>query len=121
MPTRALGVPRSQGVPVAFTDAAPGITRHVMHGESMTIMRVAFAAGAVLPEHRHEHEQYTHVVRGRLSLSLRLEGSGTTRHLVLAAGDGFAIPPWAAHSMAADEESETVEMFVPRRDDIPAA
>ena len=43
-----------------------GIGRQMLNGESMTLARIILAAGAVVPEHRHDNEQIANVLSGRL-------------------------------------------------------
>ena len=38
----------------------------MLNGEAMTLARITLAAGAVVPEHRHENEQIATVLSGRL-------------------------------------------------------
>jgi quercetin dioxygenase-like cupin family protein len=44
----------------------PGIKRHTISGEKVTVTRVTYAPGTVIPNHQHEAEQVTIVVQGRL-------------------------------------------------------
>src|SRR3954463_6543053 len=49
---------------------APGFRARLMHGASLTIMRVQIDAGSHLPRHQHPHEQATTILSGRLQLTV---------------------------------------------------
>ena len=82
----------------------------------MMQMIVEFATGATLPEHRHIHEQVTHVIRGRLRLILH---GGTETH-ELAAGESFYLDSNVPHAAEAPEEVVVVDTFNPPREDLLA-
>ncbi len=82
-----------------WTDMQPGVRRRTLaSGESMMQMEVTFAAGSQLPVHMHQNEQMTHVVSGRLILTL----------------DGIA------HSAEAREDAVVLDTFSPPRFDLLA-
>ena len=95
----------------------PGVRRRTLaSGRGMMQMVVTFAAGARLPEHRHPHEQVTHVVRGRLRLILH---GGTQTH-ELGTGESFYLDPNVPHAAEAPEEATVVDTFNPPREDLLA-
>ncbi len=93
----------------------PGVHRRTLAvGRGMMQMTVTFAAGAALPEHRHPHEQVTHVVRGRLRLLLH---GGRETH-ELSAGESFYLASDVPHAAEAPEEATVVDTFNPPREDL---
>jgi quercetin dioxygenase-like cupin family protein len=81
----------------------------------VTVLRLEFRKGAIVPRHDHFHEQVTMLTAG---LS-RLVVSG--EEVTLRPGDVLRIPPHAPHFTEALEDSNTVEMFAPARDDLKCA
>jgi quercetin dioxygenase-like cupin family protein len=100
------------------TLVAPGIERQIVHGEGMTILRVRLAAGSVLPMHQHPHLQCTQVLEGRLAL--RLGSGGSTEAIEVGAGEVALIAGDVPHETEALADSVLIEVFSPRRDDLPA-
>ncbi len=89
----------------------PGIARQVVHTDRMTVARIYLDRGAVVPEHAHENEQMTLLERGRLKFTI----GGVTE--IVAAGQTMQIPPNAEHTVEALEDSQALDIFVPRRED----
>ena len=75
---------------------------------------VALDRGAVVPEHRHPHEQIAHVVRG----SLRLTLAGIAHDL--DPGESLYIPGNTPHSAEALDDTLVVDTFSPPREDMLA-
>jgi quercetin dioxygenase-like cupin family protein len=93
----------------------PGIRRRtVAAGQQMMQMLVALDAGSHLPEHQHPHEQITHVLRGRLHL--------TVAHVLheLVAGQSLCIPGETPHSADVPEDALVIDTFSPPREDLLA-
>ncbi|OBU13477.1 cupin domain-containing protein [Morganella psychrotolerans] len=85
-----------------------------IHGTAFTMTFWTFKTGAVIPEHRHEHETLTTVLSG----SLRLVVDGET--LILRAGDSGLVPSWATHEAEVLEPSEVIDVYTPVREDYVA-
>jgi quercetin dioxygenase-like cupin family protein len=52
-----------------WIDIVPGIRRMtIVHGETLYQMIAELQAGSVLPQHQHEQEQITFIVKGRLRM-----------------------------------------------------
>ena len=93
----------------------PGIRRRtVAAGEQMMQMLVILDAGSHLPEHQHPHEQITHMLRGRLRLTV----AGVPHELV--AGQSLCIPGGALHSADTLEDALVIDTFSPPREDLLA-
>lgn len=80
-------------------------------GERMSVQGFEIAPGAVVPEHRHEHEQVGVVVEGELTFLVGGE------EVVCGSGDSFALPSDEPH--AAENRGETAvvgyDVFSPPR------
>lgn len=85
-----------------------------IHGTAFTLTFWSFRAGAVIPEHQHEHETLTTVLSG----SLRLTVDGET--MILKAGDSGLVPSWAVHDAEVLEPSEVIDVYTPVREDYVA-
>jgi quercetin dioxygenase-like cupin family protein len=99
-----------------YAEALPGVQRHVSQADGFTVLRLRFVAGSVLPRHQHEHEQYVHVVTGTLAVTL---GSTEPSTVTLGPGDAVRLPAWLPHETRAVTDAETLEVFSPRRTDLP--
>lgn len=89
----------------------PGITRQQIDATSCTIVRYLYAPDARFPEHTHEQEQVTIVLRGPIHFTV--EGVTKLYH----PGDVLIIPPNAVHSARAPKEqaAETIIVIAPAR------
>ncbi len=67
--------------------------------------------GAVLPKHKHPHEQTGYLVSGRMDLVI-----GSKTHVV-SAGDSWCMPGDVEHGAVAREDSVAIEVFCPVRED----
>jgi len=83
----------------------------LVHGDRTLMAEVRLEQGAVLPRHKHPHEQTGYLVSGRIELTV-----GTETHEV-SAGDSWCIPDDVEHSAIARESSVAVEVFSPVRED----
>lgn len=91
-----------------------GITAAVASGERLSAALFTLAAGAVVPEHTHDNEEFGQVLRG----SLELRWADQVR--VLVAGDAFILPagvPHGAHAL--DDGCELLECYAPPRNPVP--
>ena len=89
------------------------VTRQMIRTPLITVVRVNFKKGASFPGHQHVHEQLTMVETGKMKIEI---GGHET---LLEAGDMLRVPPNAFHYTEALEDSSTLEIFSPARDDIP--
>ncbi len=88
-----------------------GIGRQMLNGDAMTLARVVLAAGAVVPDHRHDNEQIASVLSGRL----RFVVGDEDREVV--AGESVLIPGGVPHRVEALDDSVVLDAFAPRRED----
>ena len=88
----------------------PGITAAVTQGEQLSAVLYTLEAGAVVPAHSHESEEFGQVIRG----SLELDSGGRTT--VLTAGEGFLLAGGVRHAARAGENGcELLECYAPPR------
>ncbi|MGB9751777.1 MAG: cupin domain-containing protein [Roseiflexus castenholzii] len=96
-------------------EVAPGIRRRTIAvtGRMQQIL-VELDQGARLPEHRHPHEQITHLISGRLRFFIE----GKVREVT--PGDTVALPGNMPHGVEALEASLAIDTFSPPREDMLA-
>lgn len=88
-----------------------GLRRQMLNGEKLTLARMHFEAGTKVPRHQHTNEQITIVAEGLLLLTL------DDREIKLGKGEMILIPANVPHSTEALEETVSIEIFAPRRED----
>jgi len=95
-----------------YVKALDKITRKTLvHGAKTLMTEFRLERGALLPKHKHPHEQTGYLVSGRMDLSI---GSET---YAVSAGDSWCIPGDVEHSAIAREDSVAIEVFCPVRED----
>jgi quercetin dioxygenase-like cupin family protein len=83
----------------------------LVHGDKTLMTEFRLEQGAVLPRHKHPHEQTGYLVSGRIELVI-----GAETHQV-SPGDSWCIPSDVEHSVIAGEASVAIEVFSPVRED----
>ena len=83
----------------------------LVYGERTLLAKFRLAGGAVLPVHRHPHEQTGYLVSGRLRLTV---GEETFE---AGPGDAWNVAPDLAHGGEALADTVVVEVFSPVRED----
>jgi quercetin dioxygenase-like cupin family protein len=90
----------------------PGVVRRTLNsGDRMTLAEITLAAGAIVPEHTHPHEQAGYVARGRIRCRIGDE----TREL--CAGDSYLAPVGVPHVVEALEDAVCIDIFSPVREE----
>ena len=92
----------------------PSMKRRIVTGEKMTVARIYFEDGFVVPMHSHHNEQITQVIRGQMHFVFGDE-DGTEK--ILNPGDVVVIPAHLPHQATMIGEVEEMDMWAPRRDD----
>ena len=93
------------------TEFIPGFIGRFIHGNQSTLAFVDVKKGSHLPEHRHVHEQITHVVEGELEMTI-----GGEKYL-FTKGTVHVIPSNTPHSAIALTDCKVIDAFSPARDD----
>lgn len=88
--------------------------RRIVTGEKMTVARIYFDAGFVVPMHEHHNEQITQVVKGQMQFVF---GGEEPKEMLLNPGDVVVIPAHVPHQATCIGEVEEIDMWAPRRDD----
>ena len=83
----------------------------LVHGDKTLMTEFRFEQGAILPRHKHPHEQTGYLVSGRIELVI-----GSQKHNV-SAGDSWCIPGDVKHGAEILEDSVAIEVFSPVRED----
>ena len=89
-----------------------GMQRQILgYDETVMLLRVRFAKGAVGVRHSHPHRQTSLVESGRFEVEIGGETS------VLEKGDAFFVPPDVEHGVVALEDGVLTDAFAPARAD----
>ena len=93
-------------------EMVPGVWRRTLSwGERLMVVQVVLEEGAVVPAHRHPHEQITYIIEGELSMDVE----GQTH--VLGAGDSLLLPASVEHGATALKRTLVVDTFSPPREE----
>lgn len=88
-----------------------GIHAALHHSDELTFAHLVLAEGAVVTNHNHIHEQWTHVIEGAMEFTLE----GETR--ILTSGMCAFMPSNAFHSAKAITQCKVIDCFLPVRQD----
>jgi quercetin dioxygenase-like cupin family protein len=88
--------------------------RRIVTGEKMTVARIYFDDGFLVPMHSHHNEQITQVMKGRMRFVF---GDDRAREMELGPGDVVVIPAHLPHEALCIGDVEEMDMWAPRRDD----
>lgn len=89
-----------------------GIKLKVVSGDKTMITIFEFEANAVIPSHKHPHEQITYIIEGELEFTVEDE----TR--ILRKGDGVVISSNHEHSAKVlKAPAKAVDAWYPQRED----
>lgn len=89
------------------------LSRRIVTGQRLMVTHVYLKTGCVVPRHEHENEQVSYVLSGVLRFQV---GDGGSEVLVRA-GEVLHIPPGVPHGAVALEESLSIDIFDPPRQD----
>ncbi len=94
--------------PLAIWD---GITARLFHSAQLTFGYVTLDEGAIVKEHHHIHEQWTHIIEGQLLFTIDSEEK------LLTPGMCAFMPSNAVHSAKAITRCRVIDCFLPVRED----
>lgn len=95
-----------------ITNPVPGITRRILaYTENVMITEHALEKNAVLPYHKHQHEQLVYLLSGEILLEVN------TENIRMLPGDSVAVPSNANHKATAIKKSIALDIFAPARMD----
>ncbi|MBC8136097.1 MAG: cupin domain-containing protein [Fibrella sp.] len=88
------------------------VMRRFTGGDSITVAKITFVAGSVLPGHHHVNEQYTIVMDGALEF---VDDAGNTTPV--HAGEIMHLPSNVWHGAKALADTTVIDIFSPVRRD----
>ena len=98
--------------PTGYVRAIEGIRRKTMlNGAHTQLVEFKLAKDAVIPVHSHPQEQTGYLVSGRMILTI----AGGDHEM--RPGDSWTIPGGVEHGVKVLEDSVTIEVFSPARED----
>lgn len=90
----------------------PGIEQKTLvYGKNTLMTQFKLKEGAVIPPHRHPHEQTGYLVSGRMRMRIDVNVHE------LEPGDAWCIPGEVEHGANVLEDTVAVEVFSPVRED----
>ena len=92
----------------------PMMSRRVITGELMTVARIYFKDGFLVPRHSHHNEQITQVISGTLRFRFGEDGE---HEVDVPPGGVIVIPAHLPHEALCIGDVEEMDMWAPRRDD----
>lgn len=92
----------------------PKMKRKIITGDNLTIAKIKFENGFVVPQHAHVNEQITQVLEGRMHFWF---GENGETEMILDPGDSVVIPSNLPHKALMIGEVLEIDTWAPRRDD----
>jgi quercetin dioxygenase-like cupin family protein len=94
------------------THPISGVVRKILaNSPNLMLVEHTLEKGAVLPDHKHPHEQLVYLLSGEIQLELNGDS------IVMSAGDSLLIPPNINHKVETFKKSVALDIFTPRRED----
>ena len=98
--------------PGGYKSLLKGVTlKNLTHGIKTHLTEVHLKKGAIIPEHKHPHEQTGYLLTGKLKFF-----SGE-KDAVALPGDSWTFPGDTMHGAEALENTIVLECFAPARED----
>ncbi len=92
----------------------PMMRRQIITGELMTVARIYFKDGFLVPMHSHHNEQITQVLSGLLKFWV---GEDSDEAIDVGPGQAIVIPANLPHEALVVGDVVETDMWAPRRDD----
>ncbi len=92
----------------------PMMQRQIITGELMTVAKIYFKDGFLVPMHSHHNEQITQVISGLLRFRIGEDGEQT---IDVGPGQAIVIPANLPHEALVVGDVVAMDMWAPRRDD----
>lgn len=90
------------------------LERRLITGDRMMLAHVYLAKGCIVPRHKHENEQLTYILEGKLHFWI---GEDESEEVDVCAGEVLHIPSNVPHKAEAVEDTLDVDVFSPPRED----
>ncbi len=88
-----------------------GVHGAIVHSDQLTFAHIILELGAIVDEHHHMHEQWTHVLEGELEFNINGEIQ------IMTPGISAHIPSDMPHSAQALTRVKVIDCFMPVRED----
>ena len=92
----------------------PLLERQMIYGERIMLSHIRLKKGSVVPMHDHENEQFSYVLEGVIRFYYGIEEKTTVD---VHAGEVLFLPSHVPHSAEAIEDSLSLDVFSPPRQD----
>jgi quercetin dioxygenase-like cupin family protein len=99
---------------VELETVKPHMQRRIVTGERLTVARIYFKDGFLVPLHSHEQEQVTQVTSGTMRFKL---GANREETIDVGPGEIIVIPSNLPHEALCIGDVEETDTWSPRRDD----
>jgi quercetin dioxygenase-like cupin family protein len=96
---------------IALEKVTEVISRKIVTGEREMLSQIYLKRGALVPMHKHESEQLTYVMQGALRFLVGGEEA------IVREGEVLVIPSWIEHQVEALDDTLTLDIFSPIRQD----
>jgi quercetin dioxygenase-like cupin family protein len=90
------------------------LRRQIITGDRVTLSRAFRRRGCVVEVHRHDNEQLTYVLYGKLQFWI---GPHEEQRVVVSGGEVLHVPSNVLHRALALEDTVALDIFSPPRDD----
>jgi quercetin dioxygenase-like cupin family protein len=101
-----------KGGPEGYKLVMDGVwIKNLAYGDHTHLIEVKIEKDAVIPEHKHPHEQTGYLVSGRLKFT------SNGKETVVQPGDSWTFTGETMHGAKGIEESVVIELFSPKRED----
>ena len=96
---------------IALEKVTEVISRKIVTGARQMLSQIYLKRGALVPMHKHESEQLTYVMQGALRFLVGGEEA------IVREGEVLVIPTWVEHQVEALDDTLTLDLFSPIRQD----
>ena len=96
---------------IALEKVTEVISRKLVTGEREMLTQIYLKRGALVPMHKHVSEQMTYVLQGGLKFLVGGE------EMIVREGEVLVIPSWVEHQVEALDDTLTLDIFSPIRQD----
>jgi quercetin dioxygenase-like cupin family protein len=96
---------------IALEKVTEMVSRKFVTGQRQMLAQIYLKKGALVPMHKHESEQFTHVLTGSMKFLVGGE------EITVREGEVLLIPSWVEHQAEALEDTFELDVFSPIRQD----
>lgn len=89
----------------------PLLFRKMVTGQKIMFVQFILKKGAHVPPHKHESEQISYVIKGRLKFNIN------EKEYIIKDNELIIIPSNVVHEVLAEEDTIDIDLFAPPRKD----